>query len=477
VSRLLVIGMGPLFDDEVRHFGGQGLRTWYFVGPLLADGHTVRLVTLPIHNPPDPASHRAVLVQRAYAGFEYEAFSVADFGFMHENLTQIARSFKPDAMLGVNMVAAWAAARLPVHAPLWADLNGYEMAEKQGQAARTGNDEPLMGAWRMESTVARRADKFSTVSRPQLHALLGEMACVGRLNQYTFDYHFVHHIPNAYHAAFASAPDKTAKPALRGEIVPATAFVLLWSGSYNYWTDPSFLFEFVEAALAADDRIHYVSTGGGVEGYNSRTYEEFVKRVNSSPHRARYHLLGWVPAQDLPAIYHESDLGLNIDEVNYETFFGARNRLNNLMAAGVPVLTTYGSEISQTIEDAGCGIVCPSGDVGALTDAVLRLARSPEERRRLSERARRFALQEFAPEKITRAAREWAAEPSLAPDNAEKLRRRPGLASFLDVPVNYLEEMAKVAQDHDLLVLRQAHHDLAAIRSKWWYRILKGFGD
>ena len=180
------------------------------------------------------------------------------------------------------------------------------MAEKQGQAARTKCDDHLVEAWRKESLVARRADKLSTVSRPQLHALLGEMASIGRLNRFTFHYHFAHHIPEACHPAFLVPIDPKANPVLRGPVVPPDAFVILWSGGYNYWTDPKFLFDFIEGAMAADSRIHYVSTGGAIEGYNNETYNEFVKHVETSTHRDRYHLLGWGagpgPSHDLPRV-------------------------------------------------------------------------------------------------------------------------------------------------------------------------------
>jgi glycosyltransferase involved in cell wall biosynthesis len=147
------------------------------------------------------------------------------------------------------------------------------------------------------------------------------------------------------------------------------------------------------------------------------------------------------------------------------------------MAAGVPVITTCGSEISLMIREARCGIVCPPGDLSALVEGVLRMARRPDERWRLAERAKAFTLEEFSSEKLTAPARAWARAPHLAPDNAEKLRLRPGLSSFLDVAVNYLEETARVAQDYDVVALKKDYEDLLAIRAKSWYRTLKGIKD
>lgn len=473
MSKLLVLGMGPLLEKGVRHFGAHCLRTWSFVKPLIDDGHEVRLLTLPIFDPDNPLMHTTGLTARSCEGFTYCSFNNMDFNYIQTTTTEMARSFAPDAIIGVNIVPAWAAAQIPLTVPLWADLYGYEMTEKQGRAARTESDEPLMEAWRRESVVARRADKLSTASRPQLHALLGEMAAIGRMSQFTFHYHFAHHIPSAYHPAFIEPPHAGTNPILRGPVTPPDAFILLWSGGYNFWTDPEFLFAFIERTLQADPRIHYVSTGGAIEGYNNETYDRFARSVADSPHRDRYHLLGWVPAENLPAIYREADLGLNIDEMNYETFFGARTRLNNLMAAGLPVLTTQGSEISRMIEEARCGIVCPTGDLDSLVQGVLRLSHAPEERQRLAACAQTFAREAFSPERLMEPLRQWARKPALAPDNAEKLRRHPGLTNFLGLALNRLEEESGVAQNYDISALRQSYADLTAIRSKWWYRALR----
>ena len=463
MSKLLIIGMGPLFDKDITNFGGQCLRTWCLTQPLLQDGHAVRLVTLPINDPTADMS-TAALVRRNCLDFEYQAFSNLDFHYIHTTLTDVARSFEPDAIVGINSIPAWVASQLPLRVPLWADLFGYEMAEKQGQAAVTESDQYLADAWRREALIARRADKISTVSRPQLHALLGEMASIGRLNQYTFQYHFAHRIQTAYHPVFAAPPEPSPYPALRGKVVPRDAFVLLWSGGYNYWTNPQMLFEFLEQAIAGNPRIHYVSTGGAIGGYNTRTYDDFQALIDGSAFKNNYHLMGWVPAGELPGIYAESDLGLSVDEPNYETLFGARNRLNNMMAAGVPVLTTYGTEISQIIEEASCGLVAPPNDPDALAQAVLEIADKPIHLKDLAIKCREFALKTFAPEVVCEPLRTWANAPELSPDNAKKKELWPEAMSFLDTPLNKLEENAAILQAHSVDELTNARQELQAIR-------------
>ncbi|NQU44578.1 glycosyltransferase [bacterium] len=474
MSKILVVGLGPLCEKGVRSLGAQCLRTWSFAETLLKDGHTVRLVTCPMAGDPhDPENNRPALVRHIHDGVEYQAFTNSDFDFIHRTLAQVARSFAPDAIVGVSNLPAWVAARLPLTAPLWADLYGYQMVEKQGQAARIDNDKVLVEAWRKEAIVARRADKLSAVSLPQFNALHGELAAVGRLNQHTFRYTFVHHLPATYFPVFAEESVAETPPRLRGKTVPEDAFILLWSGGYNYWTDPDFLFRFVEKALAGDRRIHYVSTGGAVEGYNTRTYDRFRELIQNSPYRERYHLLGWLPAEEIPAIYREADLALNVDEPNYETLFGARTRLNNLMAAGVPVLTTFGSEISHRIKEAGCGLVCPPDDEDAMAEAVLTAALEPGRLKDLAIKARAYAREEWSPGKVLAPLRQWARKPLLAPDNMAKLREHPSAHDLLDHWTNELEETTAILEKHDILQMRADRGDLDVIRRKTWFRLLR----
>lgn len=475
-SKILVVGLGPLLEKGVTQFGGQCLRTWCFVKPLLDDGHKVRLVTLNMEDPPNTPP---ALVRHNYEDFEYQGFTNYDLPFIHKTLLQVARSFSPDAIVAVNNLPAWVTAKLPLIIPFWADTNGYQMAEKQGQAARTGKEDVLMEAWSREALTARRADKFSTVSRTQLHALLGEMASLGRMNQHTFHYHFAHRIPEPFHPEFVKPVVRDEESlVLRGNEVPEDAFILLWSGAYNYWTDPDFMFQCVDSALRLDERIHFVSTGGGVKPYNTLTYETFQSLAEGSDCKDRYHFLGWVPAENLPGIYEEADLAFSMDEPNYETLFGARNRLTNLMAAGTPVLTTYGSEVSQDIMDGEAGVVVEPNNEGEFVEAVRFLFRNPAWLKKFADKGRAFARKHWAPEKVTEPLRQWAMKPELSPDNAAKVAENTGLRNLLDVHTNPLEEAAAIIEREGSAVaeLPDAMRDYQIIQKKAWYPILSRLG-
>ena len=74
--------------------------------------------------------------------------------------------------------------------------------------------------------------------------------------------------------------------------------------------------------------------------------------------------------------------------------------LLDVMRAGVPIVASEVDGIPEVVTE-GCGILVPPGDAGILAEQLLRLYRSKELRRRLSERGLERA-KEFSPELIAR---------------------------------------------------------------------------
>ncbi len=469
MSRLLLIGTGPLPADGERYLDARGLRTAQVLRPLADEAHDIHLATIPPFRPDDPKN---TIKEKKHDGLKYETFLTTDDKFIQEELARIARDIDADAIIAVGQDAAWHAARLPLRRPLWADLHRYAMSTHQGQSARRGDDGVLREAWRREAAVLRRADKCSAVSRPQLYAMLGEMGRLGRFNSQTSDYQFIHLMPDALHPSFAAPLAANTPAVVRGTDVPADAFILLWSGGYSYWADPDFLFECIEMMMGATPELHYVSTGGAIPDFNDQTYRRFEDLVESSPHRDRYHLLGWLPFERVRALHAEADMGLCIDTPNYETFFGARNRLNNMLAAGLPVLATWGTEIAALIDETNCGIVTPPADKSAIVRGVLDMVRAPEQCRKLSDYARQVALDEFDAAHLASSLKQWAHAPALAPDNAAKVRLDPETRVIGDIVLNHLDHLGQVGETRDMAEIETDYRELENLESKVWFKVL-----
>ncbi|HOE95918.1 MAG TPA: glycosyltransferase family 4 protein [Candidatus Sumerlaeota bacterium] len=477
MARVMIIGYGPLPRTGMPYIGAAALRTRHLLKPILDAGHTVNLYTLPIPATEGTEGEVSSMVPDTYEGLTYQRFTNHSAEFAVRMLTEQVRQLEPDALVGVNTYPAYIACLLPTALPVWADLNGYWMAEMQGRCWIEEDDSMLADAWAIERAIVRRCDKFSAVSRPQLHAVLGEMAAVGRLNRHTFDYQFGHHLPNACYRWQVTAGEGSAagEPLLRGPVVPEDAFVLLWSGGFNVWADVATLVRACDLLMQNHPNVHFVSTGGRIEGVVTRVYDDFVALVEQSPYKDRYHLLGWIESDKLPAIHREADVGLNVDSRNYETMFGARNRINAMAIEGLAVATTIGTEISEWLDDGHAVIAAPMGDPEALAYSIAPWIMDRSQLKVFAQKAKRIMEEDFSYERTTRGLVQWLEAPALAPDNQAKISSRGGRVADLNtVAVNSLEEEALLLARHrlpeiqDALAQARAREESPRKRFRFW---------
>lgn len=95
----------------------------------------------------------------------------------------------------------------------------------------------------------------------------------------------------------------------------------------------------------------------GANTYNApdNVYDRFVAMAASSPYAGRYHMLGWRPWSEMATYYRESNVGINIDALHYETILGnVYAGLVEMIASGLPVVTSLGAELSYLLRDEGC---------------------------------------------------------------------------------------------------------------------------
>ena len=414
MTRILILGAAPLpFEPQMRQYAAN-LRTWHFTQPLLEDGHEVRLIGCRLPKTYGEDTEPASFVERD----RLEYYSIAGDLF-HDRafVQQLADEFDPQAILGVNTHPSSRAVLIDTDRPIWCDLNGWIMAEAQTKCYVYDDDRYLSHFWNMERDILDRADVISAVSEAQARATVGELAVRGRLGRKNFGHEFVHRIPNA----ISEVEYEHHRTVIRDGVVPEAAFVVLWAGGYNTWTDVDLLYDALTTAMAEVPELTFVSTGGAIEGHDEITFESFRQKARESVFADRFHFAGWVPTEDVPCYYFESDLGINVDSFNYETIFGARNRLNDWMKVGLPVLTTTGTEISEIIEEHDLGLTCATGDAAGFADRLIWAARHRDEVRSMAEAAREFAHREFSYARTTEPMRAWARDPFRAPDRGQRV--------------------------------------------------------
>lgn len=127
----------------------------------------------------------------------------------------------------------------------------------------------------------------------------------------------------------------------------------------------------------------------GADGWRRAELRETIRRLGDG----FSHFLGYVPEEDLPALYRGAELF--VCPTSYEGF-----GLPNLeaMACGTPVVTTRTSSIPEVVGDAA--LLVPPDSIDPLADAIIQLATDERARQELAtagiERARRFSWEDSA---------------------------------------------------------------------------------
>jgi len=239
------------------------------------------------------------------------------------------------------------------------------------------------------------------------------------LNHRTFGYEFAEVImPGALPPPAQPSSRSSGNPLSSMGIKPGD-FVVLWCGGYNTWTDVETLFSGLEKAMRQNEHIHFVSLGASTYSQPADMYSRLLELTSGSIFKSRYHMLGWRPWCEIADYYQVCDVGLNIDALHYETIYGTRTRLLEMMANNLPVITTLGSEISYYLSSQQACLGFPVGNPEALANAVIRLAADPALVEGMRIKAAELCIGELSYESTTAPLRAWARAPFHSPDKCE----------------------------------------------------------
>lgn len=419
-QRVLICGLCPLPFENTSQNYGPGIRTWQLVRAAASEGHAVRVLAMVI---PGVYEEAELIAREEVDGIAIQRLDGEAFMDPQALRAEIDR-WRPTALVGATIYGSLAIAQAEPQVPFWADQFGHVMAEAQAKAALEGENWPIPRWWRMVHPVLSRADKISAVSTPQRYATIGELGAVGRLTAETCGYDFTAVIPCGLDGVEPPTTEVSGA-AIRGSTVPRDAFVVLWSGGYNVWSDIDTLFAALEEAMAQEPSIHFVSTGGAISGHDDSTYARFESLVAASHHRSRFHLAGWLKREQVPGYVAEADLGVLADRPMYEGMLGSKNRIVQWMAAGLPAAYNRVGEIGDYLASEELGLTFAVGDSTALARHLVWAARHRDEVRAMADRARAACLRDFSLEAATVEFRHWLEAPRHAPDYQRGAVRSP----------------------------------------------------
>jgi glycosyltransferase involved in cell wall biosynthesis len=414
--KILLLGQGPLPPEGEANRAGRlsapSIRAWHIARALQEEGHEIALVSLKAGST-DFSSPRALAPN-------LQLYSIGEAAVTGQAaLSRLEKEFQPAAAVAVSAWPSYLAALyLAPSLPFWADFFGSPLAEGQAKAFQAGDDTLLEPFARFERVVLRRADAVSAVSPYQEHALVGALATHGRLNHFTDGFRLAYTIPATLDPARLPASDE---PFLRGKVVPNDAFVVLWSGGFNTWTDIDTLYSGVSQAMQANPRLHFVATGGSLPPHDSQTFPRFQKMVEASEFKERFHLLGWVPYEGLHNYYLESDVGLILDRWSYEGILGSRTRLLDWLLYGLPAVVTVTAYLTEELVGEGLAFSFPHGSASDLAARLRELAEDPARLTTAAARSKTFVAERYSYEVACRPLLEWVVNPRQAPDAGQTL--------------------------------------------------------
>ncbi len=126
--------------------------------------------------------------------------------------------------------------------------------------------------------------------------------------------------------------------------------------------------------------------------------QAIAARIRARGIHTRVHMLGTVPDETLPALYHAADIFV-LPSVHRSESLGIV--LLEAMAAGRPLISTeLGTGTSYVNVHGETGLVVPPGDVDALAQALATLAGDPALRARFGRQAQARAQAEFSLERM-----------------------------------------------------------------------------
>lgn len=388
MSRVLLIGRGPLPSPNEPQLGFSQLRTAAFAEALRNAGHSVRLALLvgAASTPKDIDCWEATIpIQEEGPGWL-------------EQLDTLRKT--ADVIVGAGPYnPSRAACLIAQDTPVWADIPGDPFSELQALTMAIPeaiSAHQIAAAQAAAMTVLGRADAISVISHPQRFATIGQLGMAGRLLRKE-DTPPIEVLPITHNFGLNQATPR--------DIRPDEPFTVALAGAFNPWFDDRTLTAALDIALRRREALQIVCTGGGVKGFYESGFNRFSEWAKQWKGRVKVH--GWLPHGELQTVLSTAHAGLSLDVGGSEPELGSRTRLLLFAHLGMTPMSTVTCELAKEMSTASALIPLPSQDASGIADSLCGVKSHPQTARL----AQAYVQDHFSIQRVMTPLCEWVSNP------------------------------------------------------------------
>ena len=319
---------------------------------------------------------------------------------------------------------------LDIYVPML--LEDLERAQEIDLASRLSSSENIMEADRVN---LRHGDFFLCASERQRDYSLGLLAALGRINPFTFSQDpSLRRLIDVTPFGISESPPQHTQQVLKG-VMPGIGTddpLILWNGGIWKWFDTQTLVRALPAVLEKKPNARLVFMGKTAPPRIGTGLPEIDDLVALSRElgllEEHVFFQGWVPYEERQNYLLEADVAVSLHMDHVETHFSFRTRLLDCLWTALPLVSTRGDVMADTLAQHGLARLVPPGDVDGVAQALLAWLETPNLRAQCQARAA-----EIQPDFYWHAAAQplvdFCSQADFAPDKPYLAERGPSAGS------------------------------------------------
>jgi glycosyltransferase involved in cell wall biosynthesis len=274
-------------------------------------------------------------------------------------------------------------------------------------------------------------DFFMCAGEKQRDYWLGALSTMGRVNPYTYQQDpTLRRLIEVVPFGLREEPPQSTGPVLKGvyKTIAPDDKVILWGGGIWNWFDAPTLIKAMTLILRqrTDVKIFFM----GINRPNRtmarmKAVDEAIDLSQELGLYDRYVFFNdWVPYSERQNYLLEADVGVSLHLAHIETRFSSRTRLLDYLWAGLPIVSTAGDVLSETLAAHELAYLVPPGDVDSVAQTLLSLLDNPTLRADIAARFQKVAAN-YHWDVVTRPLLEFCSAPYIAPDKPYLRHKTP----------------------------------------------------